>query len=626
MITNPPQPLGQLRDLLVRGDAEFWPELARRARAATSFDELLGLATMRKRGLARGHSPGREGAPQRIAVIGAYTTYPLRELLELLLWANGVDATLWTGDYDNYVSEILDEASALYAALPQIIVVIPSVARCRYDGALTDDRSMPEQQVRTHVEHLLGLCATCRERTQGEIILCNYPLPGDFDLGAFRTRTLGSDWSFRKAVNLELGLRAPAFVHVCDIEFLCARRGALACRDARRWFESKQPGSPDLLVDMAGEVAHLARSLRSAPKKVLALDLDNTLWGGVIGDDGLDGIELGTTSPRGEAFRAFQSYVASLKNRGVLLAVCSKNDHARAAEVFEKHPEMVLRMSDFAAFAANWNAKSDNLHAIAAELNLGLDSFVFVDDNPAEVEIVRQFAPSVETILLGSDPADYVSQLADCRWFEPRSITAEDLERTNQYRAEGERRELLASVTDMNAYLDSLDMVGIVKPFCGADVVRITQLVNKSNQFNLTTRRRTEGAIAAMLGDGPTRGFTIRLSDRFGDHGLIAVVICEKTGTTLEIDTWVMSCRVLKRQVEEETVNAIMRLARALGAERVRGHYLPTPKNAMVRDLFPRMGFSPTDTLPDHFTFDIDSTSYLPKSTKICIRVKNEDG
>jgi FkbH-like protein len=225
---------------------------------------------------------------------------------------------------------------------------------------------------------------------------------------------------------------------------------------------------------MAREVSHLATSLRRPPKKVLVVDLDNTLWGGTIGDDGVEGIELGTTSARGEAFRAFQSYIASLKRRGVLLAVCSKNDHERAAEAFEKHPEMVLRMDDFVAFKANWSPKSDNLRAIALELNLGIDSLVFADDNPAEIEIVRQFAPEVETIHLGSDPADYVAQLADCRWFEPRSVTREDMERTRQYRVEVERRVLLSSVTDMDAYLSSLDMLGIVKCFCQADVPKAT--------------------------------------------------------------------------------------------------------------------------------------------------------
>jgi FkbH-like protein len=231
------------------------------------------------------------------------------------------------------------------------------------------------------------------------------------------------------------------------------------------------------------------------------LDLDNTLWGGVVADDGLEGIEVGDTSPRGEAFKAFQKYIASLKARGILLAVASKNDHAKAAEVFEKHPEMVLRLGDFVSFQANWEPKSDNIRRMAAELNLGLDSFVFVDDNPAEIEIVRQFAPEVATIELGPDPSEYVAQLQDCRLFEPRNITSEDVERTQQYQSEAQRQALSATITDMDAYLASLAMEGEIGGFAPVDIPRLAQLINKSNQFNLTTRRRTEADLLALARD-----------------------------------------------------------------------------------------------------------------------------
>ena len=362
-------------------------------------------------------------------------------------------------------------------------------------------------------------------------------------------------------MNLELGLNAPPFVRVCDLEYLANRSGALAGEDARGWFESKQPCSPSLLVDVCREAANLILGLRTPPKKVLVLDLDNTLWGGVVADDGLEGIEIGDTSPRGEAFKAFQKYIRSLKERGVLLAVCSKNDHARAIEAFEKHPEMVLRASDFVSFKANWEPKSDNLRQMAADLDLGIDSFVFVDDNPAEIEIVRQFAPAVTTILLGDDPADYAGQLQDCRLFEPRSITREDQERTGQYRAESERQTLLASAADMDAYLESLAMEAVIREFTPVDVPRLAQLINKSNQFNLTTRRRTEAEVQALIRQPDHVGLSVRLQDRFGDHGLISIVVGRETGDSLVIDTWLMSCRVLKRQVEELVLNELARLA-----------------------------------------------------------------
>jgi FkbH-like protein len=371
------------------------------------------------------------------------------------------------------------------------------------------------------------------------------------------------------------------------------------------------------LVHVAREAGRVVSGMRRAPKKVLVLDLDNTLWGGVIGDDGIDGIELGDTSPTGEAFKAFQAYVKSLKERGVLLAVASKNDPDKAREAVEQHPEMVLRMDDFVSFKASWDPKSDSLRDMAFSLGLGLDSFVFVDDNPAEIEIVRQFAPEVTTILLGDDPASYVAQLADCRLFEPTTVTSDDARRTDQYAHERSREALRASTTDMDAYLLSLEMEGTIAPFDPADLPRIAQLVNKSNQFNLTTRRRTESELRAIAESNDHAAFSFRLRDRFSDHGLIAVVIGTVAGGKMNIDTWLMSCRVLKRQVEEETMNAIVVIAAARRAGVVPGEYLPTKKNAMVRDLLPRMGFSLVQERDGALEFALEVAGYAPFATRI---------
>jgi len=371
--------------------------------------------------------------------------------------------------------------------------------------------------------------------------------------------------------------------------------GLEKAEDRRGWFESKQPGSPALLAVLASEVARLVAQVRSPMKKVLVLDLDNTLWGGVIGDDGLDGIELGDTSPRGEAFKDFQKYIKSLKDRGVLLAVCSKNDEAKALEPLEKHPEMVLKREDFVAFYANWEPKPENLRRMAAELRLGLDSFVFVDDNPAEVEIIRQFTPEVGRVLLGPDPAEYTAQLQDSRFFEPRQITKEDGVRSEQYYAEAQRKGMESQCADMDSYLASLEMVAEVLPFRSVDLPRITQLIAKSNQFNVTTRRRTEAELTAISQNPEYGHFSVRLRDRFGDHGLISVVILHFENGVAEIDTWLMSCRVLKRQVEEVVLNEILRQARVRSCREVRGIYLPTEKNGIVEDLFTKFGFIPQE-------------------------------
>jgi len=280
---------------------------------------------------------------------------------------------------------------------------------------------------------------------------------------------------------------------------------------------------------------------------------------------------------------------------------------------------MVLKMEDIVSFKANWEPKSENIRAMAPELNLGLDSFVFVDDNPAEIDIVRQFVPEVSTILLGPDPSDYVAQLADCRLFEPRSITAEDAERTSQYRSDSQRKALEASVTDMASYLASLQMEAVLSEFAPVDVPRLSQLINKSNQFNLTTRRRSEADVIAVLNDPAMVGYSMRLKDRFGDHGLISIVIGRVSGLTLDIDTWLMSCRVLKRGVEEEVLNELVRLAQERGCQSLRGTYLPTAKNEMVRDFYARMGFTLTSESETKREFELRLGDFQPLPTKIKI-------
>lgn len=608
----------KLKALLLQGDPEFWPQLALLTRQAKDFEELFLLSSLRKKALARNLNRNRV-TQLRLAILGGYSLYPLHELIEHVCDVENVPVELWKGDFDNYISEIMDESSGLYAFSPQVVFLLPSERRCAYTGKLTDPREAQEAAAKHVVDGLLELARKVNKKTGAEVIMANFMPPARHDPGAYRSRTLGSDWSFRKWVNLELGLRAPSSLRICDLEYLAYRLGGLAARDERSWYESKQPCSPALMVEVAREVAHLIVSLKRATKKVLVLDLDNTLWGGVVAEDGLEGIELGDTSPRGEAFKAFQKYIASLKERGVLLGVCSKNDYAKAAEPFEKHPEMALRLEDIVSFKANWEPKSDNLRVMAKELNLGLDSFVFVDDNPAEIEIVRQFAPEVTTILLCPDPAGYVAQLQDCRLFEPRTITAEDAERTGQYRSDVQRKELQDSFTNMDSYLESLAMEAVISEFTPVDVPRLSQLINKSNQFNLTTRRRSEAEVTAVMNDPGHVGYSVRLKDRFGDHGLISIIIGKKNGEALHIDTWIMSCRVLKRQVEEEVLNELARLALARGCARLEGVYLPTSKNEMVRDFYSRMGFSLTRENGTGREFELQLDAYRAVPTKIKI-------
>jgi FkbH-like protein len=534
-------------------------------RIATKFGEILGLHRKRLRAQRDGRWSG-EGAPVRLGIVGGCTLRPLADLIEHFAAVFGnAPVETWTGDFDNYVSEILDPQSDLYAFKPNVVLVIPSESRCRFTGPVNAAIEDQEAHADAMVDEILGLCKVAHERTGAEIVLANFRLPSSYDPGPLRQSSLAFDYGYRRYVNGRLGRKTPRYTHILDVEFVANRLGTAASADIRTWFESKQPYSVALTVEVAREGGLVIAGLRRPPKKVVVLDLDNTLWGGVVGDDGLEGIEIGSTSPRGEAFRYFQDYLLSLTKRGIILAVCSKNDHEKAAEPFEKHPEMVLRMADIANFKANWDPKSENIRQIAVELNLGLDSLVFVDDNPAEIDIVRQFVPQVTAVWVGDDPSEFVPILESHRLFEVSSITGEDVQRAAQYKQEAERKALLESTTDMDGYLSSLEMVAVISEFTPVDAPRISQLINKSNQFNLTTRRRTEAEVLELIASPDKRTFTIRLADRFGDHGLIAVVVGDIQGEGFVLDTWLMSCRVLKRQVEEETLNDIVRLASLAG-------------------------------------------------------------
>lgn len=618
--------LARLKHLLSEKKPEFWSQMNLATRQSKDASDLMALSVLRKRALKSGLTQP-EMRTLRLALLGANSFHPLRDIAEQIFSVFGWELEIYEGAFDNFESEISDPRSPLKAFKPEVVFLIPSEKRCRYTGSLSDPVASQRQQVDLVVGQLLKFCEKGHEEMTCDLILSNFVPAAEFDPGSLRSRSLASPWAFRRMVNLELGLRAPSYVTICDLDFLSCRRGLLQSRDPRSWFESKQPGSIDFVVDIAWELVHCVRGLRESPKKVLVLDLDNTLWGGVVGELGVEGIEIGETSARGEAFRAFQTYILSLASRGILLAVCSKNDSQMAALPFEKHPEMVLKLDHLSAFKANWEPKSENIKAIAEELGLGLDSFVFVDDSPAEIEIVRQFSPSVETILLGPDPADYISQVDCARFFEPKAITSEDRQRVAQYQAETKRQVLAGKVTDMDVFLQSLEMKGTICEFTELDLPRVAQLINKSNQFNLTTRRRSESDLRNLVRDPFCVAFSFRLEDKFGDYGLISVFIGKVSDKNLTIDTWLMSCRVLKRQVEMEVLNEVVRLARERHCVKLEACYIPTAKNKMVSGLLPELGFEEIARKADRvdYSLSIDKQASAPTRIQI-VRRAYENG
>jgi FkbH-like protein len=351
-------------------------------------------------------------------------------------------------------------------------------------------------------------------------------------------------------------------------------------------FATAVPLYGDLVMRLAA-----ARYGRSA--KCLVLDLDNTVWGGVVGDDGVQGLALGQGSAEGEAFVAFQRYALDLSKRGVILAVCSKNDEANALAPFETHPDMILKRADIACFVANWEDKATNIRRIAATLNIGLDSLVFADDNPFERNLVRQELPMVAVPEIPEEPALVAQCIADAGYFEAIALTEEDRARAAQYQANAARTSMASAVTDMGAYLESLDMRMVWDRFDEIGLPRITQLINKSNQFNLTTRRYNEEQVRAMIADPAVISLQLRLLDRFGDNGMIAVVIARQDGAVAEIDTWLMSCRVLGRKAEEATLALLAAQARNQGVDKLIGRYVPSAKNGMVAGHYEKLGFTP---------------------------------
>jgi len=378
-----------------------------------------------------------------------------------------------------------------------------------------------------------------------------------------------------------------------DVAALAETVGLAAWHDTRLWNMAKFPFADDCIPLYGYQVARIVAALRGKSRKVLILDLDNTLWGGVIGDDGLEGIKVAQGDATGEAYLAVQRHALDLRQRGIVLAVSSKNTDEVARTPFEKHPEMLLRLEHFAVFQANWNDKATNIQAIADELSLGLDAMVFVDDNPVERGLVRKLLPQVAVPELPQDPAGYVRTLTAAGYFEAVAFTVEDLQRAGFYQDNARRAGLQRQVGGVEAYLASLDMTITFQPFDATGRARIVQLINKSNQYNLTTRRYTDAEVTAAESDPDVFTLQVRLADMFGDNGMISVVICRPSEAGVwEIDTWLMSCRVLGRKVEHMVLREILEKAQAAGIRTLIGIYRPTARNQMVAEHYAKLGFS----------------------------------
>jgi FkbH-like protein len=518
----------------------------------------------------------------RIAVLGSSTTGLMVPIIRALAFRDGIATELYEGLHGAFRQEILSNDSGLARFRPDIAIVathhrdlnLPPVAG---DEAVLLDRV---------VEDYRTLWRALTDRFGCHVIQHGFDRPlnqGD-----------GSLERLIRLLNRRLEAEAPSFVSVLDTDRVIADVGLKIWDHPALWEMARQHPSPDALPALCEEQLAHVRAVLGLTRKVLVCDLDNTLWGGVIAEDGLDGIRIGAGAADGECYEQLQHYVRALKDRGVLLAVCSKNDIADAQLPFTKHERMVLRLGDFVAFVANWDDKATNLERIAQTLRLGLESFVVLDDNPLERAWIRRHLPQVAVVEVGPSPSTYVRELDRGRYFTSLTCSSEDRTRTQRYRQAAAAESARAHAATLETFLQSLQMRGTCRPIAPDNVARVVQLTNKTNQFNLTTKRYTDGQIARLCSTPGAWSGVFGLSDCYGDHGTIGLLVAVPTDTpaTWAIDTWLMSCRVLGRRFEEFMADRLVAAAREGGIARLVGTYRPTGKNGIVADLYTRLGFA----------------------------------
>lgn len=529
----------------------------------------------------------------RVAILGGSTTAEVRSALDVFLLHRGIEAEFYESEYGRFSEDVLFENPELDKFQPQIAYIHTTYRNIRSSAALGAKADVFEAEIERELARFRAVWEKIGTRFPScTIIQNNFDLPSVRPLGNLEAGSYFGRVTFVNRLNYEFA-RAAADnpkLFIQDIQSLAADLGSEKWFDPNYWFSYKLAATPYACVAIGSNLANMIAALYGRTRKCLVLDLDNTLWGGVVGDNGVADLKLGSETPLAESYLAFQQYVRGLKARGILLAVCSKNEEAAALEGL-RHPDGALKPEDFAVIKANWSHKHENIAEIAATLNIGLDSLVFVDNNPVERAIVRQHLPEVLVPEVGTDPSGFAALLEQSGCFETLSVSDNDLQRTRFYEGNSARKGLESSFGDYGEFLNSLEMEAEIKPFSPVYLDRITQLTNKSNQFNTTTRRYTIAEIERIAGDPGYIHLYGRLKDKFGDNGLVSVVIGEIEGKTLSILLWLMSCRVLKRGMEDAMIDILVCQCRDRGIERVDGYYFPTPKNGMVAGLYGELGF-----------------------------------
>jgi FkbH-like protein len=553
----------------------------------------------------------------RIAVLGGSTTNEIVNILELILLFNGFRPTFHESEYGRFYEEAVIDPQSLISFRPDIVYIHTSCRNIKGPPPFSCTEADLPGYVNAELAFYRQIWDALETNLSCQVIQNNFELPPYAMLGNLDAVSPGGLSRFLTQLNIAFAqdIASRPRVLLQDVQGISARFGLKQWFDWDRYFSYKLLLTPEANLELARSLSALVKALYGKSRKALILDLDNTLWGGVIGDDGIEQIDIGRETAVGEAYTAFQEYCLSLRNRGVLLAVCSKNNDDIARSGFG-HPSSILNVEHISCFKANWNPKHNNVLAIATELNLGLDSFVFVDDSPAERDIVAAQLPAVAVPEVGDQVTRYPAIIDEGRYFEPVALSREDLQRAALYADNARRATLQTAFANYGEYLDSLEMTAEIDCFKPIYLERIAQLTNKTNQFNLTTRRYTLGELQSLSNAPNYLGLYGRLIDRFGDNGLISVVLGRRQHETLHMDLWLMSCRVLKRDMELAMLDVLVDRALAGGISTIYGYFLPTKKNAMVADFYPGLGFLPSASQSDLPAGSTVWKLYLPNYVK----------
>jgi FkbH-like protein len=589
----PPPPAdlpARLKDLDAAGDG-FGAAAQALASCALDVNQLAKLARRIGNEQARGTTLAPL-TPFRLAILSNATVDFLAPAIVASAARHGIALEVVQPPFDQVAQQAVNPNSETHRARPDAVLFAIDYRALPLKLDL-GDADAAQATIEKTIEYLQTLRDGVREHSHAVCIFQTFAPPPETLFGSLDRVLAGTLRSLLDAVNRELAAMLTGSGDVLfDVAGLAETVGLAAWHDPQLWNLAKLAFCAELIPLYADHVARTIAALRGKSRKALVLDLDNILWGGVIGDDGLEGIKLAQGDAQGEAYLAVQRFALQLRDRGIVLAVSSKNTDEVARQPFLKHPEMLLKLEHITVFQANWNDKATNIRAIAEELSLGLDSMVFLDDNPAERGLVRKLLPQVAVPELPEEPALYARTLAAAGYFEATAFASEDKQRAEFYAGNARRAELKTQASGVDAYLESLDMTITFQPFDATSRARIAQLINKSNQYNLTACRYTEPEVADAEEQPNVFTLQVRLADIFGDNGMISVVICRTAGPRIwEFDTWLMSCRVLGRRVENMVLREVMRHARLAGVTTLQGVYRPNEKNKIVADHYAKLGF-----------------------------------